>query len=59
MIMVPLRWLRQTDPARYGSAGIEAATNKNYLIAYGTANAVSYGPNLNAPIVEDVPILQL
>jgi hypothetical protein len=58
LIMVPLRWLRQTNPARYGSAGIEAATNKNYLVAYGTANAVSYGPNLNAPIAEDVPILQ-
>jgi len=58
LIMVPLRWLRQTDPVRYGSAGIEAATNKNYLVAYGTANAVSYGPNLNAPIAEDVPILQ-
>jgi hypothetical protein len=58
LIMIPLRWLRQTDPVRYGSAGIEAATNKNYLVAYGTANAVSYGPNLNAPIAEDVPILQ-
>lgn len=58
VIMVPLGWLRQTNPARYGSAGIEAATNKNYLVAYGTANAVSYGPNLNAPIAEDVPILQ-
>jgi hypothetical protein len=56
--MIPLRWLRQTDPIRYGSAGIEAATNKNYLVAYGTANAVSYGPNLNTPIAEDVPILQ-
>lgn len=58
LIMIPLRWIRQTDPVRYGSAGIEAATNKNYLVAYGTANAVSYGPNLNAPIAEDVPILQ-
>lgn len=58
LIMIPLRWLRQTDPIRYGSAGIEAATNKNYLVAYGTANAVSYGPNLNTPIAEDVPILQ-
>ena len=58
MIMVPLRWLRQTDPTRYRTAGVEAATHKNYLLAYGTANAVSYGPNLNAPLPEDVPILQ-
>lgn len=58
MIMVPLRWLRHTDPAKYRSAGIEAATHKNYLVAYGTANAVSYGPSLNAPMAEDIPILQ-
>jgi hypothetical protein len=58
MIMVALRWLRQTDPARYRTAGIEAATHKNYLVAYGTANAVSCGPNLNAPLAEDLPILQ-
>jgi hypothetical protein len=36
----------------------DPATQKNYLVAYGTANAVSYGPNLNAPLAEDVPILQ-
>jgi hypothetical protein len=38
MIMVPLRWLRQTDPTRYRSAGVEAATHKNYLLAYPSRN---------------------
>jgi hypothetical protein len=58
MVSVPLRWLRQSDLPRYRSAGVQAAAHKNYLVAYGTANAVSYGPNLNAPLVEDVAILQ-
>jgi len=58
MVSVPLRWLRQSELPRYRSAGVEAATHKNYLVAYGTANGVSYGPNLNAPLVEDVAILQ-
>jgi hypothetical protein len=58
MIVVPLRWLRQSDLPRYRAVGIEAATHKNYLLAYGAANAVSYGPNLNAPLAEDVAILQ-
>jgi len=58
MVSVPLRWLRQSDLPRYRSAGVEAAAHKNYLVAYGTANAVSYGPNLNAPLIEDVAILQ-
>jgi hypothetical protein len=57
MVMVPLRWLRQTDPARYRTGGIAAATHKNEFVAYGTAN-VSYGPNLNQPLPEDVAILQ-
>lgn len=58
MVAVPLRWLRQTDTSRYGHSGIEAATHKNFLVAYGTANAVSYGPNLNSPVDEDSAILQ-
>jgi len=58
MIMVPLRWLRQTDPARYRIAGIAAATHKNALVAYGAANAVSYGPNLNQTLDDDAAILQ-
>ena len=58
MVSVPLRWLRQSNLPRYRSAGVEAAAHKNYLVAYGTANAVSYGPNLNAPLVEDIAILQ-
>jgi len=58
MVVVPLRWLRKSDLPRYRSLGIEAATHKNYLVAYGAANAVSYGPNLNAPLAEDVAILQ-
>lgn len=53
MIMVALRWLRQTDPARYRIAGIAAATHKNALVAYGAANAVSYGPNLSQPLAAD------
>ncbi len=58
MIAAPLRWLRASDRACYQSAGLEAATHKNYLVAYGTANAVAYGPNLSLPLVEDVAILQ-
>jgi hypothetical protein len=58
MIMVPLRWLRQSDLRRYRSAGIEAAGHTNYLVAYGAAQAVSYGPNLNTPLAEDAAILR-
>lgn len=58
MISVPLRWLRQTDLPRYRAVGIEAAAHENYLVAYGAANAVSYGPNLNQPLPEDVAIQQ-
>jgi hypothetical protein len=58
MISVPLRWLRALDPARYKVEGVAAAIHKNSLVAYGTANAVSYGPNLKSPVVEDVAILQ-
>lgn len=58
MVMVALRWLRQTDPARYHTAGIAAATHRNALVGYGAANAVSYGPNLNQPLPEDAAILQ-
>ncbi len=58
MISVRLRWLRASDPARYQVAGLAAANHKNPLVAYGTANAVAYGPNLNSPLVEDVAILQ-
>jgi Domain of unknown function (DUF4062) len=58
MVMVPLRWLRQSDLPRYQGAGVDAATHKNYLVAYGAANAVSYGPNLNTPCAEDVVILE-
>ncbi len=58
IIAAPLRWLRQSDPSRYGRSGIEAATHKNFLVAYGTANAVSYGPTLNSPMDEDAAILQ-
>jgi hypothetical protein len=58
MVAVPLRWLRQTDAPRYGRLGIEAATHKNFLVAYGTANAVSYGPTLNSPADEDEAILK-
>jgi hypothetical protein len=59
LITVPLRWLRQSDPRRYRDAGIAAATHKNYLVGYGAANAVSYGPTLNLPLAEDVAILQV
>ena len=58
MVAIPLRWLRQRDLARYRRVGIEAATHKNALLAYGAANAVSYGPNLNEPLAEDAAILR-
>jgi hypothetical protein len=57
MICIPLRRLRSLDTARYREVGVQCAAHKNALVAYGTANAVSYGPNLNAPIPEDLSIL--
>jgi hypothetical protein len=57
MISVPLRRLRAIDTARYREVGVKAAGDRNMLVAYGTANAVSYGPSLTAPIAEDVAIL--
>jgi len=58
MVVVALRWLRQTDPGRYRIAGIVAATHKDAFVAYGAANAVSIGPNLKQPLAEDAAILQ-
>ena len=58
MVSIPLRWLRQRDLARYRRVGIEAASHKNAFLAYGAANAVSYGPNLNEPLAEDAAILR-
>jgi hypothetical protein len=58
MTIVPLRWLRASDLAQYRKVGIEAATHKNRLLALGAADSIAYGPNLNAPLVEDVAILQ-
>jgi hypothetical protein len=57
MICIPLRRLRSLDAARYRRVGVQCAAHKNALVAYGTANAVSYGPNLNNPIPEDLSIL--
>ena len=57
MISIPLRRLRSLDTERYREVGVQCAAHKNALVAYGTANAVSYGPNLNAPIPEDLSIV--
>jgi hypothetical protein len=57
MVCVPLRRLRSLDPVRYHEIGLQAAVNTNPYVAYGTANAVSIGPNLNAPIPADFAIL--
>jgi hypothetical protein len=57
MISIPLRRLRAVDPGRYSETGVQGATHTNMLVAYGTANAVSYGPSLTAPIAQDVAIL--
>lgn len=59
MAIVPFRWLRASDLAQYRKVGIEAATHKNRLLALGAADSIASGPNLNAPLVEDVAILQL
>lgn len=57
MISVPLRRLRAIDPGRYRDVAVLAAAHTNMNIAYGTANAVSYGPGLTAPIPEDFAVL--
>jgi hypothetical protein len=58
MICIPLRHLRTSDPNRYRDAGILGANHKDAYVGYGTANAISYGPSLTAPLPEDVPILE-
>jgi len=58
MTIVLFRWLRASDLAQYRKLGIEAATHKNRLLALGAADSIASGPNLNAPLVEDVAILQ-
>jgi hypothetical protein len=58
MTIVPFRWLRASDLPQYRKVGIEAATHKNRLLALGAADSIASGPNLNAPLVEDVAILQ-
>lgn len=57
MIAAPLRRLRHAEPSRYEEAGVKAASHENTFVALGAANAVSIGPSLTAPIVEDVTIL--
>ncbi len=59
MTIVTFRWLRGSDLAQYRKVGIEAATHKNRLLALGAADSIASGPNLNAPLVEDVAILEL
>jgi len=59
MIIVTLRWLRASDLAQYRKVGIEAATHKNRMLALGAADSLASGPSLNAPLAEDVAILQL
>jgi hypothetical protein len=59
MTIVLFRWLRASDLARYRKVGIEAGTHKNRLLSLGAADSIASGPNLSAPLVEDVAILQL
>lgn len=57
MVCVPLRRLRNLGPIRYREIGLQAAGHNNAYIACGTANAVSYGPGLTAPVPADFAIL--
>lgn len=59
MTIVAFRWLRAKDRARYKSAGLEAAGHKNHVLACAIADAIASGPNLNAPLAEDVVIMQV
>ena len=59
MTIVAFRWLRATDGARYKSAGLEAAGHKNQVLACAIADAIASGPSLNAPLAEDVAIMQV
>lgn len=59
MICIPLRRLRSSDPPRYLDVGLRAANHENPYIAYGTANAVCYGPALTAPNSADLAILEV
>lgn len=59
MTIVTFRWLRSSDLPQYRKVGIEAGTHKNRLLALGAADSIASGPNLNAPLAEDVAILQL
>ena len=58
MISIPLRRLRASDPGRYRDIGVRAANHRNPFVGYGTANAISYGPSLSAPIPADLAILE-
>lgn len=58
MVSIPLRRLRNSDSVRYREAALQAAVATNPYLAYGTANAVSLGPSLNAPIPADFVILE-
>ncbi len=59
MTIVAFRWLRARDRAWYKSAGLAAAGHKNHLLGCGIADAIALGPNLNAPLPEDVAIMQV
>jgi hypothetical protein len=59
MTIVTFRWLRARDRDGYKSAGLAAAHHKNYVLACGIADAIASGPNLNAPLPEDVAIMQV
>jgi hypothetical protein len=58
MTIVAFRWLRASDLVEYQKAGIAAATHKNRVVACGVADSIASGPNLNAPLVQDVAILK-
>jgi hypothetical protein len=59
MTIVMFRWLRARDRAGYKSSGLAAAGHTNHLLGCGIADAIASGPNLNAPLPEDVAIMQV
>jgi len=58
MTIVAFRWLRASDVVEYEKAGIAAAIHTNHMLACGIADSIASGPNLNAPLPQDLAILQ-
>ncbi len=52
-----LRALRETNLGEYRRVGLDAASHDNVYVAHGAANAICFGPALNAPITADAEII--